>query len=237
MSYTSERFPVVELRQYTLHPGHRDTLIALFDREFIETQEAVGMSVLGQFRDLDDADRFVWLRGFTGMAARAEALAAFYGGPVWQAHRDAANATMLDSDDVRLLRPASGNTPMPIDAWRRGTASAGAALALVCRLATTPDARFVAAFLHAWVPLLARHRGTLAGCWVSENSVNTFPRLPVREGEPVLVALARFDALEGCDRLAADLKASHDGLGTAVGTALVAPPQVLRLAPTPRSRF
>ncbi|TIT92200.1 MAG: NIPSNAP family protein, partial [Mesorhizobium sp.] len=32
--------PVVELRQYTLKPGRRETLIALFDREFIETQEA-----------------------------------------------------------------------------------------------------------------------------------------------------------------------------------------------------
>ena len=51
--------PVIELRQYTLRPGQRDSLIALFDREFIETQEAVGMQVLGQFRDLDDADRFV----------------------------------------------------------------------------------------------------------------------------------------------------------------------------------
>ena len=55
---------VVELRQYTLHPHQRDTLIALFDREFVESQEALGMQVIGPFRDLDDPDRFVWLRGF-----------------------------------------------------------------------------------------------------------------------------------------------------------------------------
>jgi hypothetical protein len=61
------RYPVIELRQDTLHPGQRDTLIDLFDREFIETQKAVGTAV------------------------RAEALAAFYGGPVWQRHRDAAH--------------------------------------------------------------------------------------------------------------------------------------------------
>lgn len=53
---------VVELRQYTLHPGRRDTLIELFDREFVETQEALGINVIGQFRDLDGPDRFVWLR-------------------------------------------------------------------------------------------------------------------------------------------------------------------------------
>jgi hypothetical protein len=46
--------PIVEFRQYTLHPGSRDVLIELFDGEFVESQEAVGMKVIGQFRDLDD---------------------------------------------------------------------------------------------------------------------------------------------------------------------------------------
>src|SRR5438105_1362157 len=92
--------PIVELRQYTLRPGTRDTLIELFDREFVESQEASGMRIIGQFRDLDNPDRFVWLRGFPDMATRAQVLQAFYGGPVWKAHRDIANATMIDSDNV-----------------------------------------------------------------------------------------------------------------------------------------
>src|SRR5437660_10877146 len=98
--------PVVELRQYTLHSGKRDVLIDLFDREFVETQEAVGIKAIGQFRDLDHPDRFVWLRGFPDMTSRAKTLTDFYGGPVWKAHREAANATMIDSDNVLLLRPA-----------------------------------------------------------------------------------------------------------------------------------
>lgn len=73
---------LVELRQYTLHPGERDSLIELFDREFVEPQEAAGMAVMGQFRDLDAPDRFVWLRGFADMDGRARSLAAFYDGPV-----------------------------------------------------------------------------------------------------------------------------------------------------------
>jgi hypothetical protein len=64
------------------------------------------MRVIGQFRDLDNPDRFVWLRGFRDMAGRAPALVAFYGGSVWRAHRDTANATIIDSDNVLLLRPA-----------------------------------------------------------------------------------------------------------------------------------
>jgi hypothetical protein len=45
---------VIELRQYTLHPGRRDELITLFEREFVETQEAEGIDLIGQFVDLDD---------------------------------------------------------------------------------------------------------------------------------------------------------------------------------------
>src|SRR6478736_8621995 len=99
--------PVVELRQYTLHPGKRDVLIDLFDREFVETQEEVGIKIIGQFRDLDHQNRFVWLRGFPDMTSRAKALNDFYSGPIWKAHREAANATMIDSDNVLLLCPAS----------------------------------------------------------------------------------------------------------------------------------
>ena len=99
--------PIVELRQYTCRAGRRDELAVLFEREFIESQEVLGAHVLGTFRDRDDPDRFVWLRGFESMPARAQALGAFYGGPVWRAHRQAANATMLDSDNVLLLRPAT----------------------------------------------------------------------------------------------------------------------------------
>src|SRR6266478_8831760 len=62
---------IVELRQYTLHPGQRDVLIDLFDREFVESQEALGMKIIGQFRNLDNPNRFVWLRGFeTCLCAR-----------------------------------------------------------------------------------------------------------------------------------------------------------------------
>src|SRR5207253_4606951 len=66
--------PIVELRQYTLHPGQRDVLIDLFDREFVESQEALEIKVIGQFRDLDNPNRFVWLRGFRDMPSRAQAL-------------------------------------------------------------------------------------------------------------------------------------------------------------------
>jgi hypothetical protein len=102
---------VIELRQYQLRPGRRDELIDLFDDHLLEPQAKCGMRVLGQFRDLDRPDWFVWLRGFTDMARRPSALGEFYYGPVWSQHRAAANATMVDSDDVLLLRPAPSLDP------------------------------------------------------------------------------------------------------------------------------
>lgn len=65
------RCPVVELRQYTLHPGRRDVLVDLFDREFVESQEAVGATVLGQFRDPSWGNSATWtpLTGSSGSAA------------------------------------------------------------------------------------------------------------------------------------------------------------------------
>ena len=43
---------------------------------------------------------------FPYMAQRRRGLEAFYGSDFWWAHRDAVNATLVDSDDVFLLRPA-----------------------------------------------------------------------------------------------------------------------------------
>ncbi|MGI5127066.1 NIPSNAP family protein [Pseudonocardia sp. CA-107938] len=104
----------MELRRYILHPGRRDELIELFEREFVESQEELGARIVGTFRDVRDPDRFVWIRAFPDMAVRLAALKGFYGGPVWKEHGPAANATMIDSDDVHLLEPEFGEfVPAP----------------------------------------------------------------------------------------------------------------------------
>jgi hypothetical protein len=180
---------VMELRQYTLRPGQRDVLVDLFDREFIETQEAEGMAILGQFRDLDRPDRFVWLRSFPDISTRAAALTAFYTGPVWKAHAAAANATMIDIDDVLLLRPVCGFPPFRAARPAVGTvrAPASAVLATVY----LGDRPFEDSFRAGLPPALA--------CYRTEYAENDFPALPVRTGVHAFVSFARFDSLEALD--------------------------------------
>ncbi|MDP4509469.1 NIPSNAP family protein [Nonomuraea turcica] len=212
---------IYELRQYTLRPGRRDTLIELFEREFVETQEAAGMRVAGTFRNPDAPDTFPWLRAFPDMPARKAALEAFYGGPVWQANRDAANATMIDSDDVLLLR-ALAEPP----AWERPPVGAAELppsmyVATICHV----EDGFAGFFDSEVAPVLAEAGVPVVARFETEHAENTFPRLPVRTGETVFVWFARFDTPE--DERVVDLPM--------LKTRLTAAPQRLRLRPTARS--
>jgi NIPSNAP len=178
---------LIELRQYLLHPGQRDTLIELFDAEFIETQEAVGMDVLGQFRDPQRPDHFVWLRGFRDLDARHESLTRFYDGPVWATHRNAANATMIDSDNVMLLRAVTNNDALP--ELRRETRDTQASTGLVYVVTERVDSvneESIVAFRSATVTRLEQSGWHSLGLYATETSPNTFTRLPVKT-EPSIV--------------------------------------------------
>jgi quinol monooxygenase YgiN len=235
--------PVVELRQYTLQPNSRDKFLALFEREFIETQEAVGNRVIGQFRDQDDANRFVWLRGFADMPARAQALQAFYGGPVWKAHRDEANAMIVDSDNVLLLHAVQPGSMFALEHARRaplGTnaESKGLIVATIYSLAAPADAAFVDFFEHKLKPALAQSGTAVSAYFVSETSANNFPRLPVREGENAFVWFATYTDAQSYAKQRAALERSpqwRDEIATQLRGRLKAAPQILRLAPAPRS--
>jgi NIPSNAP len=242
-SFTASFCPIVELRQYTLHPGKRNILIELFEREFVETQEAVGMTLIGQFRDLDDPDRFVWLRGFADMPSRARALAAFYGGPAWQTHRDVANATMIDSDNVLLLRPLDVPTGFIADAGNRpspGSHDIGEELVVITLWYCAAPAidGFANFFAQRLAPLLAECAASVAASFVTEYSNNSFPALPVREGEHVLVGVACFADHSAYARHVAALTHSMPWRAThaeALARYLTRPAETLRLAPTARS--
>ena len=222
---------ILELRQYLLHEGRRDDLIELFDREFVETQEAVGIEVVGQFRDLDRPDYFVWMRGFDNMECRRRSLAAFYGGPVWAANRDAANTTMVDSDNVLLLRPVATDSQLHIGdrASRDDRRECGSIIALIQHRTPGREGEYNALFETTLQPRLEAAGARTIGLYETEPAENTFPRLPVRDAN-VLVWFAGFDAPGELD----DAWPALQQL-TAAAEPTVAPPDLLRLAPTSRS--
>lgn len=233
---------IVELRQYTLHQGRRDTLIQLFDREFIEPQELAGMTVIGQFREFDDPDRFVWLRGFADMQTRALGLEAFYGGPVWKAHKEVANATMLDSDDVLLLRPARPVSGFLTSGRRRAVSDSGdhparLYVANVYYFREPEENEFVPYFEEAIAPIVRTAGACVCAYFVTERSPNDYPALPVRENENAFVWFAVLPDTAAYDKYVDELGGSP-GWKSALdsfGGRLRAPIEVRKLAPTSRS--
>jgi len=234
--------PIVDLRMYTHQPNRRDDFIQLFESEFIETQEAVGIQVLGQFYDLDDPNRCIWMRGFNDMDARAQSLNAFYTGPIWKEHRNATNATLVDSDNVLLLRlvhPASGfslNGHRP----RLGTRAkqAGVVAATIYYFNRAATSEFINYFENTIHPTLMDLDASVLAYFVTEDSPNTYPRLPVREGEHVFVWFAGFQNQAEYESHLAKLEESSlwkNEISKYLKKYLKGKPEVLRLAPTPRS--
>lgn len=224
---------VFELRNYRLRPGQRDVLIDLFERSFIESQEAVGAHVVGTFRDLDRPDRFVWIRGFEDLASRFAALDAFYTGPVWQAHRAAANATMIDTDNVLLLRPLSGSLARePSSRPPVGATLLPGSLIVATTYVLEPgvEGAFAQAFTQRFnreiASRIGESGGELLATLATEPAANNFPRLPVREDVNVLVAIARYPNLGAFTAWPNDASLERG---------LAAPAETMRLQPTPRS--
>ena len=230
MQFTRTHRPVIELRQYTLHPGKRDVLIDIFEKNFVESQETLGMFLPGMFRDMDRPDRFVWLREFADMDARGKALPAFYYGSVWQAHRGEANPTMVDSDNVLLLKPAWSGADFPRYLERAPVGTTGTAKGMVIAAihyfgASVPDG-FVTAWSEAMPSRIAAAGGKFLSACVTEAAENNFPRLPIREGEHVFISFTLFDGTNAkpvalLPELAQRVKAT----------------ETLRLIPTARSRI
>jgi len=229
---------VFELRQYTLYGGKRDTLISLFEKNLIETQDVVGAHVLGTFWDLDDPDRFVWLRGFRDMQTRPQALEAFYSHSLaWLAYKKEANATMVDSDNVLLLRPASSPTQLQSSAPKSSTSPAIYGVTIYY-LGGVDETQFAEFFVHTLLPRLNASGVHPIAILTTDEEPNNFPRLPVRERDRVFLWMSRWANEEDYAAFAAQMRTWsgwRDRAPEAVLPALMRKPEQLRLKPTNRS--
>jgi NIPSNAP len=234
--------PILELRQYTLQPGTREAFITLFEREFVESQEVLGMRLVGQFRDLDKSDRFVWLRGFANMTSRPDQLTAFYTGPVWREHRQAANSMMVDSTNVLLLQVARPTSGFALGGTRPRAPSStrvGLVVANIYYFDHPVTPAFIDFFDGEVTPQLKAAGITVLASFVTEQMANNFPRLPVREGEQVFVWFSSFadEAAHERAQRALSSSAAWPPIATALRGRMTREPEVLRLEPTPRSQL
>lgn len=226
----SDPTPIVELRRYALRPGQREVLVKLFEERFIESQEALGLNLLGQFSDLDDPNSFVWLRGFADMPSRRQGLTRFYDGPIWARYGDQANATMADTDNVLLLRTPSAQAALNVprrDPVAEAQANSPVAAVIV---PVAEAARALELFEREIASTAVSGGNTVLGYFVSETSPNNFPRLPIHEDVNVLVFLVGYSDEAGLGAAKGVLEDLARVLTTEGETT-----EVLRLAPTPRS--
>jgi hypothetical protein len=235
--------PIVELRQYTVHPGMRDPFIVMFEREFVETQEATGLRVIGEFRDLDDPNHFVWLRGFPDMPSRAKSLQDFYGGPIWKAHRDEANAHFTDTDNVLLLHATNAASEFDLEHAKRAAVGAtdnprGLLIATIYYFDQPVSNEFVHFFEDKMIPALKKNDVTPIAYFASETTPNNFPRLPIRENDHVFVWFAMYSDIPTYEKQSEKLNHSvvwKDTIENPLRQQLNKSPQILRLTPAPRS--
>jgi hypothetical protein len=234
---------VVELRQYTLHPGTQKAFTALFEGTFTEPQEATGMTVIGEFEDLDRPNHFVWMRGFQDMVARVTELDRFYQGEVWHAHRDEANGSIEDSGNVLLLqttsatfgldnlpaRPPLGSDPSP----------AGLVVVTLYYTAANDARRFGSEFERTFPDLAATQGARTLAVYVTSMEPNNYPRLPVRSGEAIVVWIAGFANATAYVNFETKIAKSEHWIArwNAARAQLSRDPEVLRLVPTAGSRL
>ena len=175
---------LVELRSYEIVPGGVPAFVEHFEAHFLDSQAALGMDIVGLFTVPDDDARFVWVRRFRDPAGRADALAAFYGGPVWQEFGPRANELMIDHTDVHLLVPHPSGPP-----FAEGHVPPAEPRTVVIATYDLGDAELPAAAMSRELAAAPASGVTELGRLVTAGVPNDFPRLPVHEDVTVGVWL------------------------------------------------
>ncbi len=93
---------IIEVRSYRIKPGRRAEFIEFFEARAVPALRSHGMKVLGPLPDIENPNKFVWLRAFPSLEDRDRMKEAFYGGELWKNELEAIAMPMLDSYDVIL---------------------------------------------------------------------------------------------------------------------------------------
>jgi hypothetical protein len=99
---------IVEVRSYRIKPGHREEFIKFFETRAIPALRSHGMKVLGPLLDIENPNKFVWLRMFPSLVERDRMKTDFYEGELWKNELESIAMPLLESYDVILCETTSG---------------------------------------------------------------------------------------------------------------------------------
>ena len=99
---------IVEVRSYRITPGRREEFLDFFRTRSVPALREHGMEVIGPFSDLENPNKFVWLRLFPSLDERERMRTAFYDGELWKNELEAIAMPMLESYDVTLCETTPG---------------------------------------------------------------------------------------------------------------------------------
>jgi hypothetical protein len=99
---------IVEVRSYRIKPGHRQEFIEFFETRAVPALRSYGMQVLGPLLDLENPNKFVWLRSFPSLEERDRMREAFYESELWKGELEAIAMPLLESYDVILCETSAG---------------------------------------------------------------------------------------------------------------------------------
>ncbi|MGI8580901.1 MAG: hypothetical protein ACR2KX_01810 [Chitinophagaceae bacterium] len=186
---------VIELRNYVLKQGMRDSFISYFEENLIQSQRALKAYPIGQYRVKGYEDNFFWIRGFENMQERSSFLPSFYFGPAWKQHKKIPNSLLANNDNVHLLMPIT----LQNDSLVSGN-SINSSLLIPKTGITVVD--FYTAntklellkklFANSFLPLLKKIGINDYTLWVSESEPNDFLQLPVFQDKNLLVMIRHF---------------------------------------------
>src|SRR5262245_28923794 len=99
---------IVEVRSYRIKPGRRAEFIDMFEKRAVPAQRTHGIKIIGPFLDVENPNKFVFLRSFPTLEAREQMKNDFYESELWKNELEAIAMPMLDSYDVILCETSKG---------------------------------------------------------------------------------------------------------------------------------
>ena len=99
---------IVEVRTYRITPGKREEFIEFFEQRSVPALQSHGMKIVGPFADLENPNKFMFIRAFQSMEDLHRMKEEFYEGKLWKEELEGIAMPMLESYDVMLCETTPG---------------------------------------------------------------------------------------------------------------------------------